>query len=405
MLRYEGAKMAQAADYCAIALAAALPWSTSATSILAGLWLACLLPAMNWPDLRRTLITGEGGLPVVLVALGALGMLWAGVDWGERWGGFGSFLKLLTIPLLITQFSRSGRGWTLLAAFLLSCTVLLIASYIYLLFPSLPKGSQNIGVPVKSYIIQSAEFIICAFTLFFIAVAGRWMIVSLHRGLIVLLAFAFLFNLFIVATSRTSLVIIPLLGLLLGLRLFGWKGAMAALAGVLALIAIFYGSSSYLRERIVYTYDNLISANAGDFQNPTGERLVFWRKSIDFIAAAPVIGHGTGMIPEMFREAARKDANVVDAMVSTNPHNQTFAVGIQLGSVGIIIVWAMWFAHLACFRGEGIAAWAGLVIVVQNIVGSLFNSFLFDFTEGWLYVIGVGVIAGMVRRARAAGVP
>jgi hypothetical protein len=43
-------------------------------------------------------------------------------------------------------------------------------------------------------------------------------------------------------------------------------------------------------------------------------------------------------------------------------------------------------------------AWIGLVIVMSNIIGSLFNSFIFDFTEGWIYVIGFGVVAGMVRR-------
>ena len=47
-------------------------------------------------------------------------------------------------------------------------------------------------------------------------------------------------------------------------------------------------------------------------------------------------------------------------------------------------------------------AWIGLVIVTQNVVGSLFNSFLFDFTEGWLYVVGFGVAAGMVLRERDA---
>ena len=61
----------------------------------------------------------------------------------------------------------------------------------------------------------------------------------------------------------------------------------------------------------------------------------------------------------------------------------------------------MWIAHLLLFRGEQLAAFAGLVIVAQNIVGSLFNSHLFDFTQGWLYVIGVGVAAGLVRRIGA----
>jgi hypothetical protein len=39
---------------------------------------------------------------------------------------------------------------------------------------------------------------------------------------------------------------------------------------------------------------------------------------------------------------------------------------------------------------------------VQNVISSQFNSHLFDFTHGWLYVFGVGVIGGMVRGAPEA---
>jgi len=59
---------------------------------------------------------------------------------------------------------------------------------------------------------------------------------------------------------------------------------------------------------------------------------------------------------------------------------------------------AMWVAHVYLFRGGGTAAWIGLAVVVQNIVGSLFNSHLFDFTHGWGYVIGVGIAGGMIMR-------
>jgi hypothetical protein len=62
----------------------------------------------------------------------------------------------------------------------------------------------------------------------------------------------------------------------------------------------------------------------------------------------------------------------------------------------------MWLVHLLLFRGDGLANWVGLLVVVQNIVSSLFNSHLFDFTEGWIYVLGVGVAGGMVMRARTA---
>ena len=59
----------------------------------------------------------------------------------------------------------------------------------------------------------------------------------------------------------------------------------------------------------------------------------------------------------------------------------------------------MWISQVTFFWRNGSLAWIGLVIVTANIVGSLFNSFIFDFTEGWLYVVGVGVAAGMLQRA------
>jgi len=39
---------------------------------------------------------------------------------------------------------------------------------------------------------------------------------------------------------------------------------------------------------------------------------------------------------------------------------------------------------------------------VQNIISSLFNSHLFDFTQGWIYVFGVGIAGGTVLRQRAS---
>jgi hypothetical protein len=58
-----------------------------------------------------------------------------------------------------------------------------------------------------------------------------------------------------------------------------------------------------------------------------------------------------------------------------------------------------WLAHLLLFRGDGLVSWIGLLVVVQNIFTSLFNSHLFDFHAGWMYVLGVGVAGGMARKA------
>ena len=78
------------------------------------------------------------------------------------------------------------------------------------------------------------------------------------------------------------------------------------------------------------------------------------------------------------------------------------AVAIQLGVIGVIVLIAMWIAHLALFREHILISWFGIVVVLQNIVSSQFNSHLFDFTQGWLYVFGVGVAGGMaLQRSQA----
>ena len=125
---------------------------------------------------------------------------------------------------------------------------------------------------------------------------------------------------------------------------------------------------------------------------------MFWTKSIEFIRQSVRFGHGTGSIHALFEKSAVGQSGPA-GVASTNPHKQTLAVAIQLGLVGVAVLWAMWIAHLLVFRGNGLVEWIGLVVVVQNIVGSIFNSHLFDFVQGWTYVIGVGVAGATVLRA------
>src|SRR5262249_6745192 len=122
-------------------------------------------------------------------------------------------------------------------------------------------------------------------------------------------------------------------------------------------------------------------------------------KSIKFIAEAPWMGHGTGSIRGLFqRDAVGKTG--LQAEIVNNPHNQTLNVALQWGLVGVIVLYAMWLCHLLLFAGDGLEEWIGLALVVQNFVSSLLNSHLFDFHEGWMYVLGVGVAGGMVLTRR-----
>jgi O-antigen ligase len=396
------ARFQRLADGLAVALVVSLPWSTSATGVLAGLWLIAVVPTLDLASLRRIVTTPVGGLPVLFWLLALAGMLWAlGVPAAERWNGLKSVHKLLFIPLLIIQFQRSGRAVWVMNAFLASCGAMLVVSWAIFFVPSLPwpwiGSGERPGIPVKDYIAQSAEFTVCVLLLAGIALQ-YWQ--ERRRGAATaatVLAFVFLANVFFVSASRTSLVVIPILLVLFAWRKLSWKAIVAFVFVVVASAALVWSFATETRHSIVMLVIELREFKPDGDRSRSGERLEFWRKSIGFIESAPVIGHGTGSIRDQFRQSVIGQTGI-SAVAAENPHNQIFAVAIQLGIAGTAVLFAMWLAHLLLFRGEGMAAWAGFVIVTQNVVGSLFNSHLFDFTQGWGYVIGVGVAAGAVLR-------
>jgi O-antigen ligase len=137
--------------------------------------------------------------------------------------------------------------------------------------------------------------------------------------------------------------------------------------------------------------------NHGTGDAGVGRRIAYWKKSLALVAEAPLRGHGTGTIPMLFRRDVPPGSDPM--LITTNPHNQALTIAIQLGFLGVILLVAMWISHLSLFRARSLVAWFGLVVVVQNIVGSFFNSHLFDFGHGWLYVLAVGILGGTLLRS------
>jgi O-antigen ligase len=393
------------ADGLAVAVAASLPWSTSATGVLTALWLVATLPTLSVEALRREVASAPGGLPVLLAMFAAAGMAWADVPIGERFHGVESFLRLIAIPALFAQFRRSDRGLWVGAAFLASATVLLASSYVMINMPDALTLGRGYGVPVKDDIAQSGIFTLCAFALFHVAFT-RWN--ARHRGVAAIcmtLGLLFIANMIYVVTSRTALVVIPVLYVLFayhhGLHRRSFQ-AIAAYAAIGAVaVGVVWATSQNLRGRVTVVSQEISEHAATGVDTSSGARLEFWKYSLRIVAETPLLGHGTGTIADEFR----RHADGPTGATATNPHNQIFTVAIQLGAVGVIILLAMWAAHWLMFLGPGLPAWIGLMVVTQNIIGCQFNSHLLDFTQGWLYVFGVGVFGGTVLRRRADAAP
>jgi hypothetical protein len=246
--------------------------------------------------------------------------------------------------------------------------------------------------------LQSGIFLICAFGLIG-AACERWREIRWRTiAALFCLAACFLANIAFVAVSRTTVAVVPLLAIVLGYRYFGWRGVALAGIGAAVLAAAALEASPYLHLRVMHSFTELRTYQNTDAANSTGLHMEFLKKSAAIVEAAPVIGHGTGSIAAQFRLAASGDAGSASAVATVNPHSQIFAVAIELGVFGAAVLLAMWAAHGLLFRGAGLMAWIGTIIVVQNFLSSLVNSHLFDFGQGWLYVFGVGIIGGTVLR-------
>ena len=390
------AAWAKTADILAILIALSLPWSTSLVGIFVVAWVITVVPTLDLRVFAVSLQRPISVLPIALFGLALLGTLWSDAPWGARLYAIGPSAKLLVLPVMFYHYERSARGIWVFAAFLASCALLMAMSWIVALDPALAlKSGASYGVPVKNYIDQSQEFALCA-------VALAYPVITLLRAkrillavLLVSLSLSFIVNMMFVIVSRTAMVTMPIMLAVFALLHLKWR-SVAAIIGLLAVLAGLAWATSPQLRRIGGTF--LSDYQLYQEQNiPTsiGQRLEYWKKSLGFFTEAPVFGHGTGSTRALFEQAAVGQTGA-HAEIIGNPHNQTLNVAVQWGVIGIVVLYAMWLMHLLLFRGDGLVAWIGLLVVVQNIFTSLFNSHIFDFHEGWMYVLGVGVAGGMM---------
>ncbi len=398
------AAWAETVDLFAILTAAALPWSTSLTAVFNVAMLLCMVPFLDVRAFVQSLKRPVCMAPIALVALALVGTLWSDADWGARLHAVNPTAKLLVVPVLLYHFERSSRGHWVFVAFLVSCALLSVMSWLVAFYPSLSlkPGDDPLerGIFVKNYIDQSQEFTLCA-------VALAYPIVTLLRerrfglaGSLSALALSFFVNMAFVVVSRTALVTVPIMLAVFAILHLQWRSIAIIFGSLLALALLAWQTSPHLRKTAdtfsrdyrLYMQENVPTS--------MGERLEYWRKSLQFIATAPLIGHGSGSTKGLFEKAASGSDWIVGVRVFPNPHNQTLNVAVQWGMIGVVVLYAMWIVHLLLFRGDGLVNWIGLLVVVQNVFTSLFNSHLFDFHEGWMYVVGVGIAGGMVLKAR-----
>src|SRR5260370_342645 len=156
------------------------------------------------------------------------------------------------------------------------------------------------------------------------------------------IAVTLIVNMPFVVVSRTALVTMRVMLAVFALMHLKWRTNVILFAGTVVLAALAWMASPQLQATTEkFTRDYRIYK---ELNQPTsiGVRLEFYRKSLHFFAEAPLIGHGTGSTRGLFEAAATGPAVLAAGQVIGNPHNQTLNVAVQWGSIGVVILYAMW---------------------------------------------------------------
>jgi len=258
-------------------------------------------------------------------------------------------------------------------------------------------------VPLKDNAVQSGCFALCAFAL---ALGGVRVWVAGNRrraAAMIILALVFLADIFMIYISKTGVLMMAALIGLFAVRAEGWRRLLLIAAPIALVVAIALWSSTPAQRRLaeIATDIHAVDGNKGSSEATlsTASRLDFWSKALEFIKEAPLFGHGTGSTKSLYQSLEATRPSPYGEAVP-DPHNQFFAIAIQVGLVGGAILLVMWAVHFSMFIGCSFASAIGQAVVIQNFIGSLFNSHLSTVTQGMLYCLAVGLLGGIVQRAR-----
>jgi O-antigen ligase len=107
-----------------------------------------------------------------------------------------------------------------------------------------------------------------------------------------------------------------------------------------------------------------------------GQRIEFYRTTLEIIEDHPLVGVGTGGFTRAFAEKIRG----TPAMMTDNPHNDYLLLAAQAGIPAMVLLIGFLCGDLALRVAPRIAAATRLLrgVVIALGVGGLFNSLLFD---------------------------
>ena len=323
--------------------------------------------------------------------------MWAHVPWKTSLAEISKYRKLLFLLLFMALFWQE-EGWKerLLTVFFASLFALSVLCFgVALGVPGLPAMNPWQGaIVLKNHIAQGILLSLL------IVLGCRWVYYGdrlwkrVWGGTGVVTA---LISVFYLANGRTGYVcaaVALVLSVFWLVKSWKLKSAMV-LAAVVVVVAVGL-TSDRIQKRFEMVGEDVTQFEQGNSDTSSGLRLSFWQQSFEMVKKSPVWGIGAGAWRHEYRLGVGEPETKDNIKETGNPHNEYLNVVSQTGAIGFLLfVWFLWQAFRAGLTLKPADQTLLMAFSGMFLVGCLFNSLIFNFTEGNVFVLMLGVLLAM----------
>lgn len=366
----------------AFLLGLALPSSTLLLNIVVLLMIICVGFQRNTDKLSAIFSQPLVFLPILIFLLLVLSLLYRDNPEGVKM--VLKYKKLLFIPLFaLFFFIQRGLVEQLMKGFLwANAAILIISTLVGVLHLQIGPIDPANPTIFKLQITQN----------FFMALATViWVSLAYYSGGVKRLVYAALailaiYNILFLVLGRTGYIALFTSLLIWLLFTFNrWKRVLSLIIALgLASVLLIFPNPARDRMNVgIQEAYACVEFHAGtphkSCDTSIGLRTDFLLTSLSLLKTSPLLGLGAGGF-------VYKNPNSLYA--GHNPHNQYVLEAVQSGLVGLLIFLAwLFFCYRAAWRQEVVIRNILLALISAYVVGNLFNSFLIDFSESFLFVI------------------
>ncbi len=350
------------------------------------------------------LVIGDPIICSSLMLFGALvvSVAWSVADASIAWQWVSKYKKLLFIPLVALFFQERRHKVIFIKVVLASLVIGLFISYLNYFGITKVGNCPEKGCSTHSYIALS--MLNCLLMIISLA----WLLFSggfKNKFSVFAISVLSLINVVWVLPSRTGQLM--LICILVMVSVIFWASpenhekskqktffvSMAVLIGCLVGLI-----STSQESRLIESVNKIVVHKEAALKSTDSDvaidvRSEMYRKTIVLIAEKPLLGWGAGGQEEILARMSEQGATANERYIFANPHNEYLLWAVQVGGLGLtlylywlITIW--WAAMKIEYLVDRVIVLCWLLIFT---LGCFLNSFLLDFSEGYMTILLISV--------------